>query len=148
MFVEAHGEVFTVLLAAVATALARVFFSEGQGVCQRVELRHVAQILQKRRAAFVTRGRLLCRQARAEHRSPWTQGPAMKNAQLETLFELFYQCGCNACGRAQWIGDAQVRSFAGRCHGAYKQIGCNARRIGRGRNAPRLRLLTARSRRA
>ena len=33
------------------------------------------------------------------------------------------------CERAQWIRDAQVRSFAGRCHSAYKQIGCNARRV-------------------
>ena len=48
IFVEAKGEVGTMLVAAVAQALARVFFSEGQGVSQHVELRHVAQILQKR----------------------------------------------------------------------------------------------------
>ena len=48
VFVEAKGEVGTMLVAAVVHALARVLFREGQGVSQHVELRDVAQILQKR----------------------------------------------------------------------------------------------------
>ena len=43
-----------------------------------------------------------------------------------TLIQLWYQCSCNVYKCAQWIRDAQVRSFAGRSHRAFQQI--NARR--------------------
>ena len=46
--VKAKSEVGTMLVAAVIQALASVIFREGQGVSQHVELREVAQILQKR----------------------------------------------------------------------------------------------------